>query len=634
MTELAPRYGCPIALISRLINKDEKEVSPFGVLIQGTFKDPIAKNCMNQLPRFLKEPVDLESFFAAHPMTRIPGVPKDFISKCLDNPAELRRARVNRPLTNAEKSQLISDWYLTMNRLRRGLRNTTKVIQHANAGLGKKPNEGINAPGSHVPGATEFTQGLESCPANGMVVASLANRLRQTMMHLDDEAKKKYPDCATACQPLLDAPSPSEKRMSLVQAKISVLQDGTLTPLGNEPAIRPIMERILNGEQVPQSKVEEAYRQAFAGMRASGQKKLSEIERAARCLESTDENCFSGGPPIQDVILLRAQPNAQEVLQDMPEFDLDAFLASIREGKDSLTQSHNGKRKGIEVFGYLNSAECMAAHRAGFDTARSTENDFASGVALNVATAGLGLWIDGLQAGLLTLKTNQLLARFPALAKQLNLPSKLTRSSNSLIQPKVFGSTARTLNQVRFGTQIYWTAFGMHTALQTCKPIAEAAQAKIKEVKSKGCERDVSSELITLGDWAACITSSFWAASPAIMRAAANNPAVQRYMKTLTDRWNPLSTEIQIRPNPATLHARTDFDPKASLTPEEIMASNNPYQILGVPAGTNDLASLKRAFRNRVRTYHPDVHAGDKRYEESLKKITEAANVLGVFPSK
>ena len=52
------------------------------------------------------------------------------------------------------------------------------------------------------------------------------------------------------------------------------------------------------------------------------------------------------------------------------------------------------------------------------------------------------------------------------------------------------------------------------------------------------------------------------------------------------------------------------------------------YLILGV-FPTSDTATLDTVYRDKVKTYHPDVYSGDKQFaEEEIKKINEAYAVL------
>ena len=52
------------------------------------------------------------------------------------------------------------------------------------------------------------------------------------------------------------------------------------------------------------------------------------------------------------------------------------------------------------------------------------------------------------------------------------------------------------------------------------------------------------------------------------------------------------------------------------------------YLILGV-FPTSDAVTLDTVYRDKVKTYHPDVYSGDKQFaEEEIKKINEAYGVL------
>ena len=47
------------------------------------------------------------------------------------------------------------------------------------------------------------------------------------------------------------------------------------------------------------------------------------------------------------------------------------------------------------------------------------------------------------------------------------------------------------------------------------------------------------------------------------------------------------------------------------------------YEVLGVDRGADD-STIKSAYRKLAKKYHPDLNAGDNRYEERLKDINEA----------
>jgi len=55
--------------------------------------------------------------------------------------------------------------------------------------------------------------------------------------------------------------------------------------------------------------------------------------------------------------------------------------------------------------------------------------------------------------------------------------------------------------------------------------------------------------------------------------------------------------------------------------------SKTYYDILGVGESA-DTGSIKKAYRNLAKQFHPDTHPGDKAAEERFKEISEAYNVL------
>lgn len=57
------------------------------------------------------------------------------------------------------------------------------------------------------------------------------------------------------------------------------------------------------------------------------------------------------------------------------------------------------------------------------------------------------------------------------------------------------------------------------------------------------------------------------------------------------------------------------------------MAKRDYYEVLGVDK-TADEATIKRAFRQQAKKYHPDLNPGDKDAEEKFKEVNEAYQIL------
>jgi DnaJ-class molecular chaperone len=54
----------------------------------------------------------------------------------------------------------------------------------------------------------------------------------------------------------------------------------------------------------------------------------------------------------------------------------------------------------------------------------------------------------------------------------------------------------------------------------------------------------------------------------------------------------------------------------------------DPYSILGVSRSASE-ADIKKAFRTKAKTLHPDQHPGDKAKEEEFKRLNGAFEILG-----
>ena len=58
------------------------------------------------------------------------------------------------------------------------------------------------------------------------------------------------------------------------------------------------------------------------------------------------------------------------------------------------------------------------------------------------------------------------------------------------------------------------------------------------------------------------------------------------------------------------------------------MAARDPYSVLGIPKAA-DAAAIKKAFRAKARTAHPDSNPDDPKAEERFKEINKAYELLG-----
>ena len=58
-----------------------------------------------------------------------------------------------------------------------------------------------------------------------------------------------------------------------------------------------------------------------------------------------------------------------------------------------------------------------------------------------------------------------------------------------------------------------------------------------------------------------------------------------------------------------------------------IHLASDYYDILGISKGATD-DELKKAFRTKVKQYHPDLHPGDAEAEAKFKEVNEAYSVL------
>ena len=57
------------------------------------------------------------------------------------------------------------------------------------------------------------------------------------------------------------------------------------------------------------------------------------------------------------------------------------------------------------------------------------------------------------------------------------------------------------------------------------------------------------------------------------------------------------------------------------------MAKRDYYEVLGIERSADE-ATIKKAYRQMAKKYHPDVNPGDKDAEEKFKEVNEAYSVL------
>ena len=53
----------------------------------------------------------------------------------------------------------------------------------------------------------------------------------------------------------------------------------------------------------------------------------------------------------------------------------------------------------------------------------------------------------------------------------------------------------------------------------------------------------------------------------------------------------------------------------------------DPYSVLGITPGADD-ETIKKAYRQKCKQYHPDLHPNDKEAEARFKELNEANEVL------
>ncbi|MEE9380068.1 MAG: DnaJ domain-containing protein, partial [Hyphomonadaceae bacterium] len=55
--------------------------------------------------------------------------------------------------------------------------------------------------------------------------------------------------------------------------------------------------------------------------------------------------------------------------------------------------------------------------------------------------------------------------------------------------------------------------------------------------------------------------------------------------------------------------------------------SKDPYKILGVARGAPE-AEIKKAYRQRAKALHPDLHPNDEAKAEEFKRVSSAFDIL------
>lgn len=111
-------------------------------------------------------------------------------------------------------------------------------------------------------------------------------------------------------------------------------------------------------------------------------------------------------------------------------------------------------------------------------------------------------------------------------------------------------------------------------------------------------------------------------------------------LEFLEDRYDELDSEVRERPRRRRRRINlSDFFKAASGgggaapgQPGEVNTAGEAYDALGLEFGSS-MSAVTRAFRERVKKFHPDARKGDRSSEPQLRRILEAYQLLKEYLS-
>lgn len=362
---------CPYVFMNRAMRDRDRTIkfdsfNPFDWRVM----DPVNSMCMENAEKGFTSTKQLEAVYANNDVTKLDGVPADFVSKCLENPDELRKAGINGALTTQEKLRIVTDYYVTMSRLKEAWTNTASHQVELNTYLNRNPNvkvtQNLLTSEGRIPGSTKVIKDFADCPhdkdalnnvvdaaiqrASGLVAAS-QERLRQNkdldqiraQVLADMEAEAKAPKaegagnaCATGLKTIITVagavckdPKQIEKEKAQEKAQeidARVLNKIQLDIVENQlkfhdqPQIKKVLAGLIDGKPPSRAAVKEAYEHDLMKVDAENRRTLQDIQKVAGCLNSADVSCFS--------------PNAAESMLRTVRFQWgDPAIKLLTEGK-------------------------------------------------------------------------------------------------------------------------------------------------------------------------------------------------------------------------------------------------------------------------------------------------------------
>lgn len=641
-----PYQGCPVAFISRL-HKDANERDFLEYVFYGR-SATLTEQCWSGMVARGGDPQALEDMLQSHPMTAVPGMPKNFVSACFNDPKVMKRSGMEN-VGPYEKLRVIGEFYLSMNRIRSAWMNLSENL--------------VNA--SSVAGLTPFVPEASCGKATGGLLAAECEQIARDTKGCGPEPKN-LPLLASKTKELMtDFPGKVSRLVAQLKqggVNMSPKEAGEkilgVIPYGDEPEVRAVIERMkVNGDKaVSEADLRQAFRAATMRLQKEAKDKLENLEKISSCIGGGDPRCFSDEWHDQTAKMFRFDrtPDVRTRMRELPEFDPSEFLGGLKD----LSTSQGDYKKKLQLTQFVNAAQCMQEVRTDLDAARNTGRDFLSNFALMGLPALGRIGVEGIEAGMkivpritpsLTIKPAW--GSFPVairttsgklgvgwrkldwVAKPIEskgLQNLATWMNKHAQKFKISGKAADLVLRAQRPVDLFWMGFGGVYAAEACGPVIANSFERLYQAKLKGCGRDFIGEQMQGMEYVNCAVGLGFGALPGVGVLAKGVEKLRMWGKHVPAPAG-MFAQASHEASAIKLPPKGNIDDEAYAALTRAISATNPYEILGVPFGTADRKALKSAYRQTARKLHPDAHQEQKEaFHQAFLELEKAAEKLGI----